>query len=165
MAAEAIKIPCKIWPHRTKNANASYDHLALTTNDYMSEGLKAPDNVISDICFKMVQPINQTPNATPASKIRVTLLTGIAGTSNFRLLLALQKVIRGTTSIDFTGTFAATVLASAGAGIEKNIDLPISGACAVGDIYEGVIRREGADAADGIAGDVFISEVNFVCDT
>lgn len=165
MALEAIKIPCKVWPHRTKNANSSYDHLLLTTNDFIAEGLKAPDNLISDICFKMVQPINQTPNATPASKIRVTLLTGVAGTSNFKLQLAQQKVVRGTTSVDFTGSFAGTTVASAGAGIEKNIDLPISGACAVGDIYEGVIRRDGTDAADAIAGDVFITEVNFVCDT
>lgn len=165
MASEAIKVPCRLWPHPTKNRNGSYGRLLFTTNDFVLSGMKAPDNLISDFCGRLTFPIDQAPNATPNAKLRVGLITDISGTSNFKLQLAGQKVVRGTTAVDFTGSFAGATIASAGAGIEKTLDLTISGTFSLGDEYEFTLRRDGSDAGDGIVGFILITEAVFISDT
>lgn len=167
MASEAIKIPCRLWPHPSVNKNATWNFLTGTPTDYALWGVKCPDNLLSDVCFSTAWPIpSDIHGTTPNPKLWVILCTPAAGTSNYKLQLAHQVVTLGTTGVFLTASFAGQTQASAGANIlTKLVFSSLSGTFTVDKLVQGVLRRDGTDAADAITDDVFLHQAWFVADT
>lgn len=161
--AEEIKIPLRVWPHPSTNANGGWTAPAATNNNHVAGGWIGRSGELVNYCFRSSAPIPTDINATPAGKLRFKWFTLSANTTDAVTFTAwISDVVKNVDTYD-VGTFdqvAATVAdTSNGAGIENECEIAISGPTLSSDrMLVGVIRKE----TSGLAADIYISEVLFV---
>lgn len=143
--ADEIKIPCNIWRHPTRNANAYEDTLDQTNDEFVAVGIVFPDSVYSRLCFEMSEPLRSDYVSTP--KLRIYWKTDSTDTtSNMELEYEISEFTPQTDTEDPTtwGVDSATQDISNGQ-FEKNyfdVSLSALSGLAVGDFVAGTIARD-----------------------
>ena len=162
-----IKIPCRVWPSRNANQNGTYDHFVKTYNVYISEGIRCPVDLDTDLFWRMTVPIPAAIHGTPAGKIRVTYLPEVTAGA-VRLIIGTFSITAGTTSIDPSALDEAdttddTVI---GANIEQEHEVALGTAAQTdGLVLAGSLTREGSHDNDSNAGDIGIMQILYVANS
>lgn len=168
----AIKIPCRVWPSRDANQNGSYDHFPGTNSNYISQGIRCPKSVNTDLFFRMSAPIPTGIHAsTPAGKIHVTYIPLLAASANSILLNFSVFYIDENETADpssFTDEESGTFAVGVDADVEKwastfDLDLTLNAASQqVDTVVAGRIQRLGEHATDTYLGDIGIVQVLYI---
>lgn len=165
--ADEIKIPCHIWRHPTRDANAYEDTMTQTNGEFVAKGLVLLDSVYSRICFEMSEPVPTDYDSTP--KLRIYWKTDETDTSsNMELEYEISEFTPQTDTEDPTtwGVDSATQDISNGQ-FEKNyfdVALTALSALAIGDFVAGTIARDAqvGNGNDTLAGRSMITHVFFI---
>jgi hypothetical protein len=165
--ADEIKIPCNLWRHPTRNANAYEDTLDQTNDEFVAKGIVLPDIVYSRLCFEMTEPVPADYDSTP--KLRVYWKTKSTDTSsNMELEYEIENFTPQVDSEDeATWTIDSAVQDISNGQFEKNIiDISLAGlsTLAIGDFVLGTIARDAqvGNGSDTLADLAMITHVVFI---
>ncbi len=170
--AEEIGVGFDVSRHPVNNPNGVRQRVTFTNGIFIPEGwlFRASEHAEYNICIPYLPKMNATPNG----KIRVLWTTAVAGTNAVKFYIKLREIIHNNasytwdpSSANFTASLDSSVTTSSlGAALPNISDLAIPGAMlAQGRGLVGTIRRNDADAADTLSGEIIVPKVIFVADS
>lgn len=165
--ADEIQIPLKLYPHRTNNANATWDQLTQTTNLHQAGGWRFRNGEIADINGKLSRPIPSNINVVPAGEIRVHWVTDTATANDVKFFIYVIDIAYNTTSVDPAAWDDSLTVVDANSGqyIENECSVSIVTATLTsGRGLRMLMRRDSTDPADTLAADVIVTDVLLIAD-
>ena len=167
MAGEIV-IPFHLSPHRTTNANASWDHLTQTTNTFQPFGIRLPDALASNVNCWLCRPIPTNINGTPGGKIKIHWVTDTATGNDVKFFIYCSDATFNTTSLDPSSWDDSLTVVDTNNGQyvvnECEVSLSSTAQTAGLDLIV-LISRNAVDAADTLAADVLVTDVQYVANT
>jgi hypothetical protein len=166
--AGEIVIPMILWPHRTVNANATWDQITAVNNVHQAAGWRMRDGEAAELNFRLACAIPANINATPAAAFHIRWLSS-AATGSVHFYIHGLLVTYDTTSTDPASITPSHNVGDPtnGAYIENACSIPLSGiTVTAGKGLRGYVYRDATsgNTEDTLAADVILTEMFLVAD-
>ena len=171
MASEKIQIPCRLWPSRAVNTNASVAPFTISGSHFQPECIQLADLLDSNVELITLLPVPAWVHATtPNGKLRIGYVPSVGSGT---LKVACQAKAGAPASVSFSISSGWTVDTSAtdavaAANTPRTFDIALTAMAASlvpGNLVFGLLKRLAqTDAADTMAGTCGLLYANLILD-